>query len=843
MKLNQSTLLLLAGAVLLSPVACISAEDDAEDVVQTISSAGLNDRPWEVTSAKGESILPNVFYAEASENEQVMPLTIRGRYPIDRMIYPTIGNPKLYVKEDPADSVMIVLRIEEEALAHLAPDMRESVPNSSLNVLKLQKAPANALSFSFVKRAGRAASTESPRAIANGAPDVVTVEPTALLVHPVPGDMPEAFKKRRTVRCVFSRAAMAQVPEGLYDVRFEVKKNGAILPVPRGEGGVYEYQYNALRVFDRAPPNDEYTALNVTDTQASVGLLYSSWGTTQLEQFVRAVNTSTDPSITRASFITFNGDLHNGGSPGGVLERYVAGTYNAEATVILDALKELRLPIFLTPGNHDGYASTGVAPKWVVTADRLIFESLKEVIEENKPAWPGFRWDDYARYLQRVDNQPGGLHRDVFVGAHVRREDAQTFGAGWIPVPRSERNMVLYDGFHQWQRTYGPLHASFTFGKTRFVNLNTFDLRQHRRTGWGMFIANYGGGMSQVQLAWLARELDRGKQGGQDIVLLAHHDPRGGHKGKDFGYYYEQLDFVGMGQSVVNYVKDSTVTPVLCKLPDWALTTAQKEDCLHDGLSEWMRADEEFDCAASERLGDGRCNVALFDTSLPPAQRRHPLFSGYDFVHKLATNPNVRTLILGHTHYNALEILQPGEALVPDEVAIDQLDKKLAAKLAAYEVENPVRAFAWQQRTPAAVRHADADADAEYDPLKLRAEGITSQNGHFLMLLGAASHTFRRVVEGDRRELAILRLTSNADMTSQKLDRKDGNGFSVLHFTRKKDGRDYALPQVNKVSFRINDGRGRFDQNRTVELDRTASLATHGANNPVRKLFEGGPLP
>src|SRR5688572_10740641 len=58
------------------------------------------ERPWEVVSEQGETYLANVFYAEASENEQVMPLALDGRYAIDRMVYPTLGNPNLYVKDD-----------------------------------------------------------------------------------------------------------------------------------------------------------------------------------------------------------------------------------------------------------------------------------------------------------------------------------------------------------------------------------------------------------------------------------------------------------------------------------------------------------------------------------------------------------------------------------------------------------------------------------------------------------------------------------------------------------------------------------------------------------------------
>src|SRR5262249_40609295 len=145
---------------------------------------------------------------------------------------------------------------------------------------------------------------------------------------------------------------------------------------------------------------------------------------------------------------------------------------------------------------------------------------------------------------------------------------------------------------------------------------------------------------------------ERGKADAQDTVVLGHHDPRGGHRGKDLGYYFEQLDYEGLGQSAYNYVHSEAITPVLCKLPSWALSAGQEKDCLHDGLAEWMRADEEFDCDDADRLPDGRCNPALFDTRLPAGQRHRLHYSGYDLIDKLATRGNVRTLLLGHTHYN-----------------------------------------------------------------------------------------------------------------------------------------------------------------------------------------------
>jgi hypothetical protein len=141
-------------------------------------------------------------------------------------------------------------------------------------------------------------------------------------VNPIDADMPDAFKNRRTIRLLFNKAAMANVPAALYDVRFEDIKDGALFSLPGQSNGVYEYQFNGLRVFNTANP--EYQVINVTDTQFSVGDIYGSKTADKLNQFVYYVNTSSDVNVQNAAFITFNGDLHNGGSPGSLRERTVA---------------------------------------------------------------------------------------------------------------------------------------------------------------------------------------------------------------------------------------------------------------------------------------------------------------------------------------------------------------------------------------------------------------------------------------------------------------------------------------------------------------------------------------
>ena len=786
---------------------CSGAPADEDTTDADMAAASAEDLPWEVSNGRGETYLPDVFYAEASENEQVMPVKIHGRYQIDRLVYPTLGNPNLYVRNDPKDEVMVVLRIEENILSHLSPKLDTPIEGRWLRAGALTEDAQNALAFYAVDKQGRAASEGG--GVARAGEHVLRIKPNAIFVHPLDEQMPEPFKKRRTVRVVFNRKAMANVPAGFYDVRMEVLHNGQI------RNGAYEYQYNALRVFDSA--TDEYTIVNVTDTQVSVADSFAGKTLERLKQFVQRVNASTDDEVRRAAFISFNGDLHNGGAPDLLSPGYVATNYNSEAAAILDTLKELRLPIFLTLGNHDGYVAMGrPVPGFDGPIAWFKGIDLKKTVLESQPGeWPDFNWYTFEKWLDDISDQPGGRHVDIFEGSHVRR--VGTTWDTWQPVPRDHRNMVLYDGVYQWRRTYGPLYMSWGFGKNHYVNMDSYQLRQHRRSGWGMYTVNYGGGVSRVQSAWVGRELDRAEQAKKDIVLISHHDPRGGHEGKDHPYYYGLIDYK-VGLATAKYIIGEVLNPILCThVPDWVRVTSRKLSCLHDGLQEWMRADDEFDCEDKYRMPTGRCDASQYNPNAPADEKRHPWFSGYAILHKLSTRPSLRTFLLGHTHYNSFEMLQAGDEIVPEKVGLD------SDQAAALEAENPVRA-----------------GSLTNDSEKLTKEGLVREHEKWLQNLNAAGHDFQRALphgeNGSARELMFLRMTSNADLTSQKYMGKSMMGFAALTISRVDDARKYTRPQINAVTFFLND-QGSFEVAHRVAFDRTRRMSPDDAYNPVNSLF------
>ncbi len=66
-----------------------------------------------------------------------MPWTLDGRTMIDRLVYPTLGNPNLYVKADAEDELVMVLRIEPDAFDHLKPSRASEGGDSALKSVAL----------------------------------------------------------------------------------------------------------------------------------------------------------------------------------------------------------------------------------------------------------------------------------------------------------------------------------------------------------------------------------------------------------------------------------------------------------------------------------------------------------------------------------------------------------------------------------------------------------------------------------------------------------------------------------------------------------------------------------
>ena len=139
---------------------------------------------------------------------------------------------------------------------------------------------------------------------------------------------------------------------------------------------------------------------------------------------------------------------------------------------------------------------------------------------------------------------------------------------------------------------------------------------------------------------------------------------------------------------------------------------------MHDGLQEWMRPDEEFDCAWDERT-ERRLRQGAVRSG--EGGSKQYFLSGVELMKRIAQNPQVRTMLLGHTHYNQLEVLQNGDELLPGQFKIDAASAKMLATL---EVQNPIRALL--------VR---ADRDGHATPTTTRSclpmDAVTAKNDRF----------------------------------------------------------------------------------------------------------------
>ncbi|MEZ4743915.1 MAG: metallophosphoesterase [Bdellovibrionota bacterium] len=824
-------------------------------------------KQWEIRTDHQEIVVPDIFYADKSQNEQLVPTDIeipktfgsgKVKYGIDHLIYPTIGNPNLYTREmggrNPRpDSFLVVLRLDpkvslsNERLIKNVNDNFNVRPLSSGGdkVVRLQE--NEELHFYLVKRENkdnRRCTELVDRSISEFdecKKSYFEIFPSKIIKQNEEG-LPEVLTVRSTFTFIFDHESMAEVDgvsddkktrlddtklTGLYDVRVESFKNG--------EKVWSEFQYNALRVFEQSPDKSsesgEYQVLNFTDTQMSIsnkvdGFRDISLGQVQKMVFFLSKTYTARPAarasytqiekdrqlngVRLADFISFNGDLHNGGSPLTALDMdEVINTYRNEAVEIIQVLRELPLPIFLTIGNHDGYASVGYPPKQSMR-DKLVGalgrsgadEGLRQCWkywtrnfaekgseDRNMPMPKGCGYPDKGF---AVEGGPSidGKHLNVFQGTFVRRYTSYTNEGTvmktWHEVPQNERNIFVYDGFNQWRRTYGPTYMSWMHGKNHYINLNTFDLRQHRRTGWGMYTVNYGGGISGFQTAWYKEQIKEAKVFGRDIVILGHHDPRGGHNGHDYPFYFKQVDYKGMGEVSKNYIAGEILQPKLCGIvPNYIKTDNFKLSCLHDGLQEWMRADSEFDCEEKylQKIKGQREWQRKCDTDGMKGTKGHPFYSGYQLVDDISAEPFIRTLLFGHTHYSSVEVYLRGSQLMPKSVILDAKSRERYSRLASLEqFQNPGRRLSFNIGSEA------IEKDIE---------------GFITVDLKKLGHSFKNKVEAE--SLAILRLTSASNMSSQQYDGQDYYGFSLLGFKKEKGDptailRDVTLFQAEGIN-------------------------------------------
>jgi hypothetical protein len=189
----------------------------------------------------------------------------------------------------------------------------------------------------------------------------------------------------------------------------------------------------------------------------------------------------------------------------------------------------------------------------------------------------------------------------------------------------------------------------------------------------------------------------------------------------------------------------------------------------------------------------------------------------------------VRTVLLGHTHYNALEVLQQGDELLPGSLPVDEGS---AQKYATLEVQNPMRGYSLLQ---------NGGRSADYDHHALGIGAMERSFADFVGQYAQAVSGWQRTLSGTLgpRELVVLRLVSNADLTSQTYSSgKTALGFGILFVEPKSDTRGFDLPQINRAKFFANVGSGNFTEVGTIEIERTERMRPHDVANPIEQLYK-----
>ncbi|MFG0319838.1 MAG: metallophosphoesterase [Planctomycetota bacterium JB042] len=258
-----------------------------------------------------------------------------------------------------------------------------------------------------------------------------------------------------------------------------------------------------------------------------------------------------------AKFLVLAGDLADGASGTAPL---LVGTsvlgllppfspYTKEFRVVRRQLRDLPIPVFAVPGNHDGHTGYGGVLNWPLDAGRWIFRRMG--------------CDTVADGFHGLGDWTPALVRMSFLGA--------------CPAPR-------YDGLVEWQYFLGPPDFAFSYDGYGFVGLNTFDMeRRHRATPGGVPF-NVGGGVSDEDVDWfrcmlahLGREpRGAGPRDPRSQFVFMHHDPRaaqpskGGPSEVRFGLY-DDLDspvgaatmgYLGIGYSPTIGLYVPLLTPI-----------------------------------------------------------------------------------------------------------------------------------------------------------------------------------------------------------------------------------------------------------------------------------------
>jgi hypothetical protein len=213
-------------------------------------------------------------------------------------------------------------------------------------------------------------------------------------------------------------------------------------------------------------------------------------------------------------------------------------------------------------------------------------------------------------------------------------------------------------------------------------------------------------------------------------------------------------------------------------------------------------------------------------------------------VHYLASFENIRTFLIGHTHYNSVEVYQEGHELVPNEVILDaESHSKYKEHSSIVEKANPVRWYSWLKNKLSRNQEPTNTKFSEIENRRMETGVVEDPDDELVRLKFADSgHNFQRELT---HPLVILRLTSVAKLTEQltKKGKKTAFGFSILSVDDKQEGGKSLINGVTLLR-NIDDGKSNFqvvdpgNGSDMVPIDRRDSYnSLETSKNPFNALF------
>lgn len=182
--------------------------------------------------------------------------------------------------------------------------------------------------------------------------------------------------------------------------------------------------------------------------------------------------------------------------------------FDEEYAAMFRRISKSRLVSFYIPGNHDAYATYSVRLPELSALSLGVLQCRSKMPKDLDFT---ANWYEIFTFLSCLY---GGLKDQLF-------------------------DNLVADGLEHWKATLGPVNHAHARGRFHFVFLNTYGGTNKRRHSFSVYVKmfdrhigapmvdNYGGTLSEADLAFVADELELARRHGRTPVVFGHHDPRG----------------------------------------------------------------------------------------------------------------------------------------------------------------------------------------------------------------------------------------------------------------------------------------------------------------------------